>query len=57
MDRVAPLLPDLLAADGMLYVEAEYGLESCGDWRTVRHGRAGQVCYHLMQRGGTHGAE
>ena len=53
VDRVAPLLPDLLAADGVLYVEAEYGLESCGDWRTVRRGRAGQVFYHLMQRGET----
>jgi len=54
VDRVAPLLPDLLAADGVLYVEAEHGLESCGDWRTVRRGRAGQVCYHLMRRGETH---
>ena len=53
VDRVAPLLPDLLAADGVLYVEAEYGLEACGEWRTVRHGRAGQVFYHLMQRGET----
>jgi cytidyltransferase-like protein len=23
----------------------------CGNWRTVRHGRAGQVFYHLMRRG------
>lgn len=53
VDRVAPLLPDLLAADGVLYVEAEHSLESCGDWRTVRRGRAGQVCYHLMRRGET----
>ena len=57
LDRVAPLLPQLLAADGVVYVEAEQGLESCGDWRTVRHGRAGQVCYHLMQRGETDEAQ
>ena len=57
LDRLAPLLPQLLTADGVVYVEAEQGLEACGDWRTVRHGRAGQVCYHLMQRGETNDAE
>lgn len=57
LDRLAPLLPQLLAADGVVYVEAEQGIESCGDWRTLRRGRAGQVCYHLMQRGETHDAQ
>ena len=51
LDRLAPLLSDLLTADGVLYVEAEGALESCGDWRTERSGRAGQVFYHLMRRG------
>ena len=51
IDRVIPLLPGLLTADGVLYVEAERPLDACGDWRTVRSGRAGQVCSHLMQRG------
>ena len=51
LDRLAPLLSDLLTADGALYVEAECALESCGDWRTERSGRAGQVFYHLMRRG------
>ncbi|WP_153111739.1 16S rRNA (guanine(966)-N(2))-methyltransferase RsmD [Propionivibrio limicola] len=55
--RLEPLLPQLLSRDGVLYVEAEMELESCGDWRTVRSGRAGQVFYHLMRSGDHDGAE
>ena len=51
IDRLAPLLPALLADDGVVYVEAEHALEGCGQWRTLRHGRAGQVFYHLMRKG------
>ena len=50
LDRVAPLVTDLLAPDGALYVEAERPLERCGDWQTVKSGRAGQVYYHLMRK-------
>lgn len=57
LDRLSALLPELLTADGALYVEAEHGLDACGDWCTVRHGRAGQVCYHLMRRGESNDAE
>jgi 16S rRNA (guanine966-N2)-methyltransferase len=49
IDRLAPLLVDVLAADGVIYAEAETLLAGCGNWRTVRHGRAGQVHYHLMR--------
>lgn len=52
IDRLTPLLPRILADDAVLYVEAESSLDGCGDWRTVRHGKAGQVFYHLMRRGG-----
>ena len=55
--RLAPLLPRLLADDGTLYVEAESALENCGQWRTVRSGRAGQVFYHLMRNGEPDGAQ
>ena len=51
IERLEPLLPSLMAANGAIYVEAEYALEQCGDWRTVRSGRAGQVFYHLMRSG------
>jgi 16S rRNA (guanine966-N2)-methyltransferase len=57
IERLTPLLPGLVADDGVLYVEAERALDACGDWRTVRNGRAGQVFYHLMRRGEPHDAE
>lgn len=57
IDRLTPLLPSLMADDGAVYVEAEQRIEELGEWRTVRSGRAGQVCYHLMRRGVSDGAE
>ncbi len=57
LDRVMPLLPRILNADALIYVEAEGALETFGDWRTVRRGKAGQVFYHLMRRGGPNDAE
>lgn len=57
IDRLVPLLPRIAAADAALYVESECALERCGDWRTVRNGKAGQVFYHLMRRGERHGTE
>ena len=53
LERLEPLLPELLADDGELYVEAERELEGLGAWKTVRQGRAGQVFYHLMRKGET----
>ncbi len=50
IERMAPLLPRILTADAVIYAEAEYMLEGCGEWKTVRHGKAGQVYYHLMRR-------
>lgn len=57
IERLTPLLSGLLTEDGVIYVEAERALESCGDWHTVRHGRAGQVYFHLMRKGELDGAE
>jgi 16S rRNA (guanine966-N2)-methyltransferase len=57
MQRLAPLVAGVLAADGVIYAEAEKGLDGLGSWRTVRHGRAGQVFYHLMRRGEADGTE
>ena len=56
IERLAPVIPQLLVDDGALYLEAEHRLDGCGDWRTVRSGRAGQVYYHLMRRGECDGA-
>ena len=57
IDRLTPILPKLLSTDGALYVEAEQALEACGNWRTVRNGRAGQVYYQLMRSDGPNVAE
>jgi 16S rRNA (guanine966-N2)-methyltransferase len=57
LERLAPLLPRIATDDALLYVEAEAALEGCGDWHTIRHGKAGQVFYHLMQRGEPNEAE
>lgn len=57
IERLIPLLPHILTDDAVLYVESESALDACGDWRTVRHGKAGQVFYHLMRRGGPDDAE
>lgn len=57
IERLAPLLPNILTADALIYVEAEHALDGCGEWRTVRRGQAGQVFYQLMRRGGPDGAE
>ena len=48
--RLEPLLPGVLNEDAVLYVEAEQEIESLGEWRTVRHGRAGEVHFHLLRR-------
>lgn len=57
IERLTPILPRLLSDDGALYVEAESALEACGQWRTVRRGKAGQVFYHLMRSGEPDGAQ
>ena len=48
--RLEPLLPGALNEDAAIYVEAEHEIESLGEWRTVRHGRAGEVHYQLLRR-------
>ncbi|MDP3539165.1 MAG: 16S rRNA (guanine(966)-N(2))-methyltransferase RsmD [Azonexus sp.] len=48
--RLEPLLPGVLNEDAAIYVEAEHQIESLGDWRTERHGKAGEVHFHLLRR-------
>ncbi|MEY4591200.1 MAG: hypothetical protein RIR18_95 [Pseudomonadota bacterium] len=49
LEKIAPLLGNLLKPEGSLYVESEHPLGTLGDWGTVREGKAGQVYYHLMR--------
>lgn len=51
VEKVAPLLPGLLAPDALIYVEAEHDLEPEALFpglTLLRRGRAGQVHYHLF---------
>lgn len=48
--RLEPLLPGVLNEDAAIYVEAESGIESLGNWRTVRQGKAGEVHFHLLRQ-------
>jgi 16S rRNA (guanine966-N2)-methyltransferase len=48
--RLEALLPSVLNKDAAVYVEAEQKIVSLGEWRTVRHGRAGEVFFHLLRR-------
>ena len=50
LEQIVPQLPKLLSPGARIYAEAEHKLESLGDWRTVKQGRAGQVFYHLLEQ-------
>lgn len=49
MDKLLPLLCGHLAKGGLLYAEAEYAIESNAQWDVVKHGKAGNVYYHLLK--------
>lgn len=48
--RVEPHLAAVAALGARIYVEAEQAVQSLGEWRCVRSGKAGQVHYHLLER-------
>ena len=50
LSKIMPFLPELLQEDGFLYVESEQPLANLKGWVTVRHKRAGQAFYYLMQK-------
>lgn len=50
LKRVTPALDRVLKPDGWLYAEAEAPVDRLGAWQTIKHGHAGLVHYHLMQR-------
>lgn len=49
LDKVLPLIPDVLDNDGLLYVEAEYALTEMASLEVIKHGKAGNVFYHLLK--------
>lgn len=50
ISRLERLIPGVLKEDGVIYVEAELQIESLGEWHAERHGRAGEVHFHLLRR-------
>lgn len=53
--KVLPLLPVHLALDAMVYVEAEFKIETDEYWQVLKHSKAGNVFYHLLKsRHGEH---
>ena len=48
--RLEPLVSGLASENAALYVEAEQEIAALGEWRAVRHGKAGEVHYQLMRR-------
>ena len=55
LERVLPLCLELLASNGVLYVESEQAFETLSAtetarWQVVRQDKAGNVHFHLLQR-------
>lgn len=49
LERLLPLLPQHLAPEGLVYAEAEKPLADGQGWQVVKHGKAGNVHYHLLK--------
>jgi len=51
LDKLLPLLPERLAADGVVYVESGEVFEPGAAWQVVKRAKAGAVHYQLLQYG------
>jgi 16S rRNA (guanine966-N2)-methyltransferase len=49
LNKLLPILNQHLNADGLLYVEAEFAIQSDATWHVKKHDKAGNVYYHLLQ--------
>ena len=49
IEKVLPLLKNILAEDALIYVEAEFAIEDTADWQVLKQGKAGNVFYHLIK--------
>ena len=48
--RLEPLLAGVANEDAAVYIEAEHEVGALGNWRAVRHDKAGEVHFQLMRR-------
>jgi 16S rRNA (guanine966-N2)-methyltransferase len=49
LEKLLTLLAPHLAQDGVVYAEAESPLQDSADWQVYKHGKAGNVHYHLLK--------
>lgn len=51
LQKLLPLLAQHLAEGGVIYAESEKSLAGLADWQVIKHGKAGNVYYHLLKSG------
>ncbi len=49
LEKLLPLIGRHLSGGGVVYAEAEHALADQAGWRVCRHGKAGNVHYHLLE--------
>jgi len=49
IEKLLPMLAQHLSADGIIYVEAEFALQSTDAWQLLKQNKAGNVYYHLLK--------
>ena len=49
LPKLLPQMPSCLAAQGILYVEAESALQEDSNWQVLKSGKAGNVFFHLLK--------
>ena len=50
LEKLLPILNQHLSLEGMLYIEAEFEIESDAIWRVKKQDKAGNVYYHLLAK-------
>ena len=49
LPKLLPQMQKHLSTDGLLYVEAEFSIQDGEGWRVLKHGKAGNVFFHLLK--------
>ena len=49
LNKLLPILNQYLNAEGVLYVEAEYAIQSNVHWQVIKQNKTGNVFYHLLK--------
>jgi len=49
LTKLLPTIRSHLKPEGVVYAEAEFAIEDHEDWQVVKHGKAGNVFYHLLK--------